>query len=383
MKLRVLAVVVALLVVAACSDDETTADATATSGGTSAPVTESVTEPEEGGAATPAAWEEHVPGGDCQCADGSEYRFYSRAGDPEKVMLYFQGGGACFSADTCRFDSGTYISAITLSFEGGDGIDASGIFDFADESNPFRDWTIVFVPYCTGDVHIGDNVHTYGEDLTVNHKGFVNASSALDHLVATYPDATEVLVTGSSAGGVPSPLFGGLVADELPDARVSVLADASGAYPDNPPVNLAIGGFWGTFENVPDWPESAGLAPEDYSIPGLFVQTGLHNPAVRLARYDNAYDEVQQSFTALSGLSTDDLLTLIETNEANIEAAGVPVASYIAPGDDHTILLSDAVYTLEVGGVPFLDWLTRFQAGEDVADVRCTDCAAPAATTDG
>ena len=66
-------------------------------------------------------------------------------------------------------------------------------------------------------------------------------------------------------------MFGGLVADELPDAQVSVLSDASGGYPDNPLVNAAIGALWGAFDNVPDWPVNEDLTPEDWSIPGLFV----------------------------------------------------------------------------------------------------------------
>ena len=34
-----------------------------------------------------------VPGG--VCADGSPYRFYVSPGDPRKVVVDFQGGGAC------------------------------------------------------------------------------------------------------------------------------------------------------------------------------------------------------------------------------------------------------------------------------------------------
>ena len=181
------------------------------------------------------------------------------------------------------------------------------------------------------------------------------------------------------AGGVPSPLFGGLASDAYPDADVAVLADASGVYADNPAVNVAIGNLWGAFNNTPDWPEIEGQQPEDFSIPGLFVNSGLHDPDIRMARYDNAWDEVQQQFTGLAGLSADDLPALLEGNEEQIEAAGVPVASYLAAGTDHTILGSDALYTLETDGVAFLDWLTRYVEGEDVEDVACTACGDPAA----
>lgn len=371
---RLLVAVVALVLVAAScgGDDSSGAEAaadTAADTTTTAPTDETATAVEAG------AWEQHVPGGDCQCGDGSEFSFWSRAADPEKVLLYFQGGGACFSLETCDPADPTY----TLVADGSQATASdSGVFALDNPDNPFRDWSIVFVPYCTGDVHLGDNTTTYGPGVTVNHKGYVNAKAAFDYMVDAFPDAAEVFVTGSSAGGVPAPLFGGLASDAYPEADVAVLADASGAYPDNPPVNEAIGTLWGTYNNVPDWPENEGLEPADYSIPGLFVQSGLHDPDIRFGRYDNAYDEVQQTFSSLAGLSDGDLLDIIQANEAGIEEDGVPVASYIAPGTDHTILGSNGMYDLEVEGVSFLDWLNDFVAGEDVPDVVCTDCEAPA-----
>ena len=357
-----------VVLAAACGGDDSSDSASSDEGDsgttTSAPATETV-----------GGWEQHVPGGDCECADGSEFSFWSREGDPEKVVLFFQGGGACFSPETCSFTDGTYQvqadgSQVTE--------EAAGIFDFENEDNPFRDWSFVFVPYCTGDIHLGNAEQDYGDGLVVQHKGYVNATAGLDHLVENYADASEVFVTGSSAGGVPAPLFAALAADELPDAEVSALSDASGAYPDNPPVNEAIGSLWGTFNNVPDWPENEGLEPADYSIPGLFVQSGLHNPELRFARYDNAYDETQQQFSTLSGISDGDLFDIIQANEAGIEDAGVEVSSYIAPGTEHTILGDDALYDLEVEGTSFLEWLTDFVAGDAVDDVVCTDCGNPA-----
>jgi hypothetical protein len=68
---------------------------------------------------------------------------------------------------------------------------------------------------------------------------------------------------------------------------------------------------------------------------------------------------------------------VLEENEANIEAAGVDLATYIAPGTDHTILASPGVYDLEVEGSSFIEWLTRFLDGENVDDVACTDCGEP------
>ena len=59
------------------------------------------TEDASGDAAT--GWERVVPGGDCKCADGSEFAFWERRADPTKVVLFLDGGGACSDATSCAF----------------------------------------------------------------------------------------------------------------------------------------------------------------------------------------------------------------------------------------------------------------------------------------
>ena len=179
-------------------------------------------------------WERVVPGGDCQCADGSEFSFWVREANPQTVVLYLQDGGACFSAETCAPDRDLYNAKVS---EGPAG--QGGIFDLADERNPFADHSFVYVPYCTGDVHIGNTTKEYAPGLTVEHKGYVNGTAALDHLAATFPGATDVVVIGESAGSVASPLYAGLVSDRLADARITVVAHGAGSYPDAPRLHRA------------------------------------------------------------------------------------------------------------------------------------------------
>jgi hypothetical protein len=232
----------------------------------------------------------------------------------------------------------------------------------------------VFVPYCTGDVHLGTATTDYGDGVTIHHKGFLNSSAALTELVARFPAAQEVFVTGESAGGIPSPLFAGLAADALPDARITALADSSGAYPDVAPLNAGIGALWGTEGAIPDWPETDGITVEQWSIPGLFSYAGRHDPEITMARFDFDADLVQAQFTGLVGLDASDLRALIDQNETRIESTGVDVAGWLASGPDHTILSGPAVYTLEIAGQRLIDWIAALVAGEAVADVRCETC---------
>jgi hypothetical protein len=48
-----------------------------------------------------SAWQKVVPGGDCECADGSEFAFFEHRANPAKVVFYLDGGGVCFDAASC------------------------------------------------------------------------------------------------------------------------------------------------------------------------------------------------------------------------------------------------------------------------------------------
>jgi hypothetical protein len=345
--------------VAGCGDSDDDAGAVATA---PASTTRAVSDDPE--------WERIVPGGDCQCSDGSEFSFWVREANPKKVVFYLQDGGACFSAETCAPENDLYNIRVN---EGPTG--QGGMFDFADERNPFADHSVVYVPYCTGDAHIGNVTTEYAPGLTVHHNGYVNGTAALDHLAATFPDATAVVVVGESAGSVASPLYAGLVADRLPDARVTVLAHGSGAYPNVPGFNETIAA-WGFPNTIPPWPENAGLTAKQWSFPELFIQSGRHNPDIVFSRLDYAYDETQAGWFDVLGIRAGDLRSRIDANETQIEGGGVNIHSYIAPGYEHVVLSDGPFYTETVNGEKLVDWVTKLIQGEPVDDVHCTECRA-------
>jgi hypothetical protein len=347
---------------AACGDSTTTKASTTTT--TQTPSTTAASD-EQG-------WKRVVPGGDCQCSDGSKFSFWMRKANPKKVVFYLQGGGACFSAKTCAPGSDLYKTNIR---SGDRPSGQAGIFELAEKRNPFADYSIVYVPYCTGDVHIGNTTTKYAPGLTVHHRGYVNGTAALDQLATTFPDATKVVVMGESAGSIAAPLYAGLVSDRLPKAEITVLADGSGSYPDAPRFNNIIAA-WGTGNALPDWAKSTGRTGKQWSFPGLFIQSGRHNPKIVFARHDHAYDDVQELWDQLVGIRTVDLLSLIDTNEAQIERAGVNLLSYTAPGSEHTVLSDEPFYTEQVNGQRFVDWVTRLIERKTVDDVHCRRCHA-------
>lgn len=383
---RVAAITIVLLgVLAACGDGSssssstpasvppTIAEVTTVAESTTLPVPTTVADPPPVTTSpSPAAgWEQVTASGECMCADGSPYSYWIHRADPDRVVFFLQGGGACFDVNSCAFDSGIYKPTAGVS---DDPTNLSGIFDFADTRNPLADYSFVFAPYCTGDVHVGTSTHVYGPELTIEHKGSINATTALSALATQFPDTAQLVVTGESAGSIPSPLYAGLAHDLLPNAEITVLADGSGAYPDLVALNVGIGALWGTEAAIPPWPENAGLTAAQWSIPGLFVQANKHDPEIIFGRHDFAFDGVQQSFLGAVGFPTTDLVTLIDNNETQIEQGGVDLRSYIAPGNSHTVLSRPEFYTETVEGVPLVDWVTDLVRRRPDSDVHCKEC---------
>ena len=321
-----------------------------------------------------AEWTPFGAGSGAICADGSAVDYLEYAADPARVVLYLEGGGGCFSAETCAFDNQDQLYFAQSLATPGWLSQRDGIFDFEDPRNPLAGYSFVYVPYCTGDVHVGNATTTYAPDVIVEHRGYANGLIAVEHLASSYPHATDVVVTGISAGSAAAPLYAGLMADALPDARIVSMADSSGGYPDVPALNGLVGSLWGTMAAVPDWPATEGITAREWSLPGLYGVVAAHAPETVFGKFDHAYDAAQVFYATLAGLDADELLTLINENAARMEADGAEVAEYIAPGDGHTILDSDAIYDLEVEGVRFIDWFTELVQGDDPTDVRCSTC---------
>jgi len=348
------------------TDSATDSSASATEAPTTseAPSTEAPvdTEPRE------VSWETIDAPADCMCADGSPYSYFVREADPTKVMFYLEGGGACFAGPMCAPGSDSYKQDVGSA----PGEGATGIFDFDNPDNPFADYSFVYVPYCTGDVHSGNTTKDYGDGVVIQHKGFVNASTALNTMLERFPSVGDLVVAGSSAGAFTTPLFAGLAADELPNARVAVIADSGGAVPD---AIAAVTANWGTVESLPDWPEFVGTTAAMVTPAYSFAKVAEHNPAINFMRHDYAYDRVLSGYAVMAGLSADGLVDVMRSGEASIEATGTPVAAWVSPGDAHTILGRADFYTEELNGVRFLDWLLAFLDGSPLADNYCVDCA--------
>merc|ERR1712194_1561 len=166
-------------------------------------------------------WQAIRPGGATTCSHGTEFAFFVRLGDPSKLVVELQGGGCCFSALTCLLpqykpDVDVPLNLAALNLGG-------GIHDHNDSRNPVQNWTHVFVPYCTGDAHMGNRTANYTSKF--QHKGKVNAHSALEWVFSRF-NPTTTLTTGTSAGAVGTYTLAPFIMEHYPLAKHYHLADS-------------------------------------------------------------------------------------------------------------------------------------------------------------
>jgi hypothetical protein len=132
----------------------------------------------------------------------------------KKLMIFLDGGGACFNALTCAVNPSCFADFtwcggnFPLWLGGGllpgrSFISNDGVFNRADAANPVKDWNFVYVPYCTGDEHMGYNSNGLVPQVGAQQfVGYANMHLFLERIVPTFPGLTQVLLTGMSAGGL-------------------------------------------------------------------------------------------------------------------------------------------------------------------------------------
>ena len=322
---------------------------------------------------TGSAWT-RIPGGPgTGCAHDSSYAFFVHPGDAHRLVIYLNGGGACWNGLNCDLHGRATFRDLIDSTQLADL--QGGIFDFANARNPIRDFTVVFIPYCTGDVFLGARTVGYtSTDTTgtrrqfeIRHRGRANADQAVAWVYAHYPAPQLVFVSGSSAGAIPSPLYASQVAQHFPRARVVQLGDGAGGY--RAPAIPGILALWGATTALRQDPAYAGVDSATLTFETLYEVAARTNPQVSFAQYNSAADNVQLAFLAMLGVHDVRFEDLLAANLADIRQTNRALRTYTAPGAMHTILRRPEFYSLTVDGVALRDWVADLLDGKRVADV--------------
>jgi hypothetical protein len=328
-----------------------------------------------------------IPGS--QCALGAQAGLGYNPGASDELMIFLQGGGACWNNGTCHpslfrwgpvcnygSDSicawddqgGTKPLAANVSHPNPFPADGGGVFPSELAiikgsllfnrrlENPLRNASYVYVPYCTGDLHAGDATRTYHTKgglfdpvvPVVHHfAGATNMDAYLAYLRARHPAVRVIWLTGVSGGGYGASLNVARVRAAFPEAKVHLLADSA------PMVQPAHFEAWKTEWNLQLPP---GCADCDAGMPELISHQIGADPSSRVALLSYAEDQVITRFMYSGGSTASWLSPPFATYTANLVMlegryeATANARYFRLGGQSHVMLLGYGV-VLSDGGV--------------------------------
>jgi hypothetical protein len=171
-------------------------------------------------------WYRYSPEG-YVCANSDPYHGLYKIGKENKLVIYFYGGGVSIDEYTAarpnRIDEpealGFYSNDVFLI---ADWIAYNGLPLVCDD-NPFKDWSMILVPYASGDFHAGTNDFAYYDsemgDGILHHHGYTNYQMLVDGFKKYVDNPQKLLVTGSSAGGFATALLTDDIMDSYPNCH--------------------------------------------------------------------------------------------------------------------------------------------------------------------
>lgn len=308
----------------------------------------------------------YVPVAGSKCRDGSDTGFGIRLQEgAENLMIYLEGGGACFNGATCATNPSSFGEADFAALAATQS--EAGIFSTS-ASNPVGDWNAVYVPYCTGDIHGGSkaNATVTGVAGTQQFVGHQNVVRMLD-LVAPYlGDPDQVLLTGASAGGFGTLVNFTEVADRFDGSALTLLDDSGPVFYDddvfNPQLGLGFNVLWNIAAAFPA--DAAPLFATD-GLPEVYAYLADRYPDAHFGLASHLQDATIRGFFGFG--QPDQTITGAEYADGLRDLrAGLPDdwATYYASGADHVFIPYPDRYTGTSAGVALDDWLADLLDGQ-------------------
>lgn len=240
-------------------------------------------------------------GSDATCIFGTQYGIQVIPGASEKLLFYFQGGGACW--DKASTVAGLCTTEISPNAN-------AGVFDKGNDDNPFKDYTIVHALYCSGDVYSGNVTQGYKyQGNPVIQKGVANARFAINWAMEQAfggSDGTleNLVVMGCSAGSIGAQMWADILLSSFPAKTVAVVPDSyAGLFPED-----SVGPLMKSYGVCDTELIDSALKPSCYAG-SLDIQHVVESHIASYKRSPFAFiqskvDAVQQSFYVAVGLTT-------------------------------------------------------------------------------
>jgi hypothetical protein len=327
------------------------------------------------------------------CIAGTDYSVFTRQGNPKKLLIFLQGGGACWQG----FYNCNILAEAQSPPENGP---FPGVFDPTMGDNPFADYSVVYMPYCDGSTFGGDNDvndSTFPFAPTRHHRGLRNVSAGMDVAKDMFPKAKQITVMGHSAGGVGAAAFAPFLARFVfgNNTKLTVYNDAgpiavnlgTGSPPGNGsfPFGCADVPCFSVVARAFDW-QFPQFYPQSCIADGrcnaFGQQTGIidwrldNDSTIREGFYETDSDRTNRFFAQGDGSLMDpqDYRNLILTEHGALnEAYPRRYKRFIVSGDDtHGAVQVTAstpnfpfpqpfsFYTREANGTSLTQWATEF-----------------------
>ncbi|MFO0693983.1 MAG: hypothetical protein U0230_10545 [Polyangiales bacterium] len=325
------------------------------------------------------------------CMRGAPYAATVRETPSEDLLIFLQGGGACWS-DFCLAITGAPT-----------GIPAIGLLNPVD-GNPTKDFDVLYLPYCDGSLFAGDSEtdeNGDGNPDRIQH-GLQNLSAALTVGYEHFPHPRRIVLAGSSGGGFGTIMATLLVRYVYPGVPIDVLNDAGlgVAHAGDPSFVQKLITEFGAEAFIPaDCPDCIA----DGNITGLVDYMLARDPDLRVAAISSWYDFVIGNLFLMESPTTfrDDVAAATSALHAKYPGR---YQRFLYDGTAHTALLGGlatgilgddlsaievppnflasaskitlADYaTLSVNGVVLEDWIAAMLANDAAA---WTDLVQPA-----
>jgi hypothetical protein len=314
---------------------------------------------------------------DTKCRDGSPAGInVSLNPKSTELMLYLEGGGACFDSFSCIISPGNVSELFRRE-------QTTGIFDRDNPENPVRDWNWVHVPYCTGDTHGGgrENVTIPGVAGTHQFVGYTNIKKFLQRIVPTFPNVTNMLLTGISAGGFGAGQSALLVQSAFPNVKVKLLDD-SGPPLSSKVIPTCLQSKWRELWGLDDtYLADCGEAcsgREDFvqALTLAMANTFSDRPGGLI---ESTRDGIITAFFG-AGLDNCSGAALSQAVPGDVFAADLAdfrkkiskypqFGTWTPEGTQHTWIAGDlagnSMYKAKLGDVRLVEWIRRIVAGEN------------------
>lgn len=333
-----------VLILAACGDSTAPAQPDAP-GDAPGPIT-----------APPNTWTWiEIPGTTCANGTPAGFGINVPSAPSTELFVYFQGGGACWDANTC-FTLKSAVNIETTYDAAKFAADLGGAQADRSPGNVFARATLVWVPYCTGDLHAGIEVRDYavnGATRTVHHTGGTNTQRFVDALKATVPAASKVWLAGSSAGGYGATFNQHRFAAAWPSVDVHVLQDSSPFVPV-----ITAYATWQAAWSLQFPPGCTGCST---SLPSVIDAVTAAHPRSRIGLLtydDDAVIKQYFGYAATAG-SLVPATTMLLANQYNLPTTH----AFVLAGTAHTMFAQIGTL-VGPGGVRLSDWIAQWATGD-------------------